>query len=238
MKTKLAIAAAVLGTLLGVSAASANPIYIGYSINGGTKNILASNSTGIVNFNNTSPAPAISGLRFNLSATGSPFLNEPDLQTSQITVRNSGSSSAVIRVFVSETNLTTTTDFLQTGYGNNGNSAVNIDIASYVQNCVVAGCGTTVASGDVFATTNLLYSTTGIVPGTGGNNVDPFPAGITGDYNETLVYTFNLAVGQSVSATLALMGINQSVPEPLTLSLFGAGLAGLAASRRRKKAQA
>lgn len=50
---------------------------------------------------------------------------------------------------------------------------------------------------------------------------------------------FNLIYGECCGAPAALgisLPFQSSVPEPLTLSLFGAGLAGMAAMRRRKKA--
>ena len=96
-----------------------------------------------------------------------------------------------------------------------------------------------ITTGDVFATSHQLASET-LAP----NNAKTDPADLfatfpgfytdpTALYDETVVYTFTFGPGGgNVNATIGL----NAVPEPLTLSLFGVGLAGLAAMRRRKKA--
>lgn len=218
--------AAAAATFFGISAASANPIYIGYKIGAGalTK---AATGDGSLNYNHT-----VSNVTFAISATGSPVLKQPDFQTAGITVRNnSGAASTAIKVYVSETNLTAIPDFLTIGFANNGLSTGNVDVAAYVQNCTGGVCGTTIGD-DVFATTNLVYSGT-VARATGGTATVAFPTTVTGLYNQTLVYTFTLPKRGISNANLSVTGMN--VPEPLTLSLFGAGLAGLASTRRRKK---
>lgn len=58
--------------------------------------------------------------------------------------------------------------------------------------------------------------------------------------NDTYDFTLNLRAGDRLLAADSIVvqaGTGTPVPEPFTLSLFGAGLAGAAAMRHRKKAQ-
>jgi hypothetical protein len=67
---------------------------------------------------------------------------------------------------------------------------------------------------------NNLNPTLGIT----GNNLTPFVGTMSGDYST-----------DSGIISRCLPGVLCGVPEPITLSLFGAGLAGAAALRRRRK---
>jgi hypothetical protein len=67
---------------------------------------------------------------------------------------------------------------------------------------------------------------------TGGNLATLFTAGSGFSYNNQL--TGHSSAGSFVFANTTTP--TAQVPEPLTLSLFGAGFAGLVATRRRKKA--
>jgi hypothetical protein len=183
------------------------------------------------------------GVHLTLTLTGSPIVSDPTLMSTASAV-NMGSGSPKFSLYFSETDLTTQASDLTVGWSNNGLSATVTETA-YVQSCVVAGCNTKIGSGgDVFATTDAFASRT--VPGqtTADNVTLPFPAdiGLGTSYDETLVYTFTLtpksnsdtmAGTDDLNAGLNLTGFD--VPEPLTLSLFGAGLFGVAAARRRKK---
>jgi len=79
---------------------------------------------------------------------------------------------------------------------------------------------------------NLTFE--GINTLAGGNLASLFTAGPNFSY-------YNQLTGQGSSGTLVFAGNTTpttAVPEPFTLSLFGAGVAGLAAARRRKKTNA
>jgi hypothetical protein len=101
------------------------------------------------------------------------------------------------------------------------------------------------ASGNVVKTYTLPGSTSGIF----SLNLDPNGTDFwTGSYTTTDVYEVNIATGAideqwstgSGSNTfygLAVFGelTTTSAPEPATLALFGTGIAGLAALRRRRR---
>lgn len=65
-----------------------------------------------------------------------------------------------------------------------------------------------------------------------------FGVGLASPGDQFLGYVDNFTIGvNSVNTTFNFDPNSNSVPEPMTLTLFGAGLAGAAALRRRKKAQ-
>ena len=85
-----------------------------------------------------------------------------------------------------------------------------------------------------FGTSGLFNLTfEGINTLAGGNLASLFTNGPTFSY-------YNQLTGKGSNGSLVFTGTTTpttAVPEPLTASLFGAGLAGLAAARRRKKAR-
>src|SRR4051794_8848815 len=86
MRRQLILTAALFAaTMLGGSAASANPIYIGYQINGGSLT-LAAIGAGSAIFSGT-----VSNVAFLITGIGSPTLAEPNLASGSISARdNSG----------------------------------------------------------------------------------------------------------------------------------------------------
>ena len=214
--------------MLGVSAASANPIYIGYQINGGGLTLAASGSGSAI-FSGT-----VSNVAFLITGIGSPTLAEPNLASGSISARdNSGLALNTIKIFVSETGLTATPDFLRFGFSNNGISSAAVQVDAYLHSCSGGLCGSAIGD-DVFdITPSGLAYTNSVATASGGAATVAFPSGITGPYSETLVYTVLLPRKGILNADFGAKGVD--VPEPLTLSLFGAGLAGVAAVRRRKQ---
>ena len=232
IRSKLVLTAALFAaTILGVSAANANPIYIGYQIDGGALT-LAAIGAGSATFLGSS-----GNVAFAVGGIGSPTLMEPNLGSASISVRNnSGAALATIKVFVSETDLTAVPDFLKFGFSNNGLSAGAVLVEAYLNSCSGGLCGNTIGD-DVFDTTasGLVYSNS-VAKAAGGAAIVAFPSGVAGPYSETLVYTIALPRNGVVNANFGVGSVN--VPEPMTLSLFGAGLAGMAVVRRRKQKQA
>jgi hypothetical protein len=84
-------------------------------------------------------------------------------------------------------------------------------------------------TGNLFADSAFFpsYLGTGLVDVVGSMSEDS-------DYCEG-AFTFKCNLGNQLSLTTTLTYDFTPVPEPLTLSLFGTGFAGMAAIRRRKK---
>jgi hypothetical protein len=229
MRNKLVLAAALFtAAIFGGSAAWANPIYIGYKVGGGPLT-LAAFGAGAAKFEGTD-----GGITFAIGAIGSTYLSEPKLHSTQISIRDhTGPASTAIKIYVSETDLTAAPDLLKFGFASNGLSTGSVLLEAFMHHCSSLVCGSSIGT-DIFGTTpsELLY-TNPVVQGVGGTASIAFPTLITGPYSQTLVYTINLPRGGISNSNLAVTGMD--VPEPLTLSLFGAGLAAMAAVRRRKQ---
>lgn len=252
MNTKWAISSVLVAGVLGISAANATPmLYIGYSLDGGaTKQLLQTSASGDAVYTGDVGANSATTAKFHISVSaiaGFPTLTEPSAATNTITTRiapatgrtdaNSGVNSAQhLLLYFTQTGLTTPVSGFSTGWANNSLNSVTVTLTDYAQACVVAGCGTTIASGDVFATTNELATETLAAGQAAPVTFSPDMISAGTFYDETFVYDFSLGRGASLNANVNLDGVPlREVAEPLTLSLFGVGVSGAAALRRRKK---
>jgi hypothetical protein len=237
MKLKIALAAAsIAASAMFVTAAQANPVYIGYQIGSGPINVLSTNDGSTVYFNNNLAGDWNVLLTAQGTSTPSTPLDlpEPNFTSTNATVGSAGSGQ--ISIYMSQTGLSNQAiSGLISGFTSNQSSTLTVSEASYLQACT--GAGNTCDAADIFATTNLMASDATLAPNTAVSDVTLFPASFYTDptalYDETVEYTFTFGpTGGTANATIGLTAI----PEPLTLSLFGAGLLGAGALRRRKKA--
>jgi PEP-CTERM motif len=210
---------AVVALIAAASGAQADTITLGYSLGAPS-----SSPTVISSGSGTDSALAFAAGTFDvtLSGIGSPILPEADLSSNTFTVDNMGTSTGTIYIYVTETGLTTPVAGFITGFSNDSLSSGAVLEQTY-------------ADTGAFGQTYLLGSAL-VNPGAATSDQSTSsPAGLPSTYSLTEVYGVTLAPGKYDDSTLQ---ITSYVPEPLTLSVFGAGLVGAAALRRRKKAKA
>lgn len=153
-----------------------------------------------------------------INATGVPIIASPDLASIDVTANSS--SGATLNVTV-----------LQTGLSQPG--PVNLD-SSFTYNDLIGG-----PFGPATETTNVngLQLATVTFPGTASVNDAAFtnlvPGPITSD-SHTYSITFTGA-GQEAESSIELQ---QAIPEPASLALFGIGLVGLGIIRRQRQDRA
>jgi hypothetical protein len=241
---RTAAASLFAAAICAVSAApaSALPLYFGYKLGAGGITNQASSTTGGISVNGL----VLGSNTITASLTGTPTLAEPNLFSTEFDDRSA--NAGTVTLYFTETGLGALSHpaGFVTGFSNNSLSTVSVTESSYAQACVVSTCGTTIGSGDVFSTANLL-STLTVAPGGATNSgtvAFPSTIGLGSLYDVTLVYTFTFTGAGNASATITLAppagptgGPGNPVPEPITVSLFGAGVLGAVAMRRRKKAK-
>ena len=224
MKLNLILAAASIAlTAVFATAAQAAPI-LKFQIYDGATLIGSGTDAGSGNLTlaGSDAAFTVSG-----NATGSPFFTTPDFSTNTFSLSSAG-FSGVLTIKVTGVNLT-------------GYLGSNV-MSSFALNSLTGGGFTTGTIANYFDSTNadfgtgtLLFSDT--YNGKASFSSDKTTAALTSAlFSETTIYTLTYAAGAkgTVSASSQLT----NVPEPLTLSLFGAGVVGAAALRRRNKKKA
>lgn len=104
----------------------------------------------------------------------------------------------------------------------------------------VSGSVTFQSEIDAGAESRLVFGAGGVTTtgSTGPTTVMSLPINLTGDFDLISTLDFTFTSGGSMTAQTDLQVQNAAVPEPTTLLLFGPGMLGLAALRRRIRSKA
>lgn len=216
-KFLLAAAAAGFVSFAGADA-HADLISIGLSSDGTNVTTETSSSTG---------SAGIIGVNFGgfnvntVTATGTPILTEPTLQTTSIDVQHANNEGNVLYVFVTEQNLTSPLGVSEFESAFTANSFTG-DVTSVVEM-------TLIDTSNRLYTGSLLSSAT--FTGLGATSSVNLTPSIANPYSETVEYIITTSGAGSANDTINI----RSVPEPISLTLLGSGLLGLGLVRRRSR---
>jgi hypothetical protein len=237
--TTIAAAVGFLG-----SSANAAPVYIGLSSDGGAT-ITDETPSGPQGSASISNVTYGNFSYITVNATGTPPLNEPDLNSTSISL--TGSPGGTLKIYVTELNqFPVNFNSFESIFATTLNptalaNGMTVSEATYATACTVPNSACTAAN--IFATGTLLSQTTF---SSNGSQVwiAPVPSFAVIPYSTTLVYTVTGATGSEYSSIdlasssrISNGGSQEVTPLPAAVWLMGSVLGGGAAfgSWRRKR---
>jgi PEP-CTERM motif len=236
------LTALLAGSVALTGVAKADPVSILFGVpSSSTSPVLAYNSgNGSAGILSTSFGGGASLLTVSGSATGSPIIPQPQIQSNTIDIKTD--FGVTLDVWVLETGITGPLGIYNMLSGFTSNLLTNASVieSTYVSaadnsfGTIVAG---TTQTPSTFAGTLLATQTftSTINSGLGSVSYTDATPNLTGPYSEVEEYqiTFNAGGGEA-NETIS----TQAVPEPASLALLGAGMFGLGMIKRRVSATA
>jgi hypothetical protein len=242
------ILSAVLGFTV-VSPAYAAPLYVGLQDGNGAIVTIANGVSGPFSF--TTDEIGTSGIYASGTAEGTPPLLEPDISSTSVDVSGEhNAGGGTVSIYVSELNqnplassfnsffsaFATMIPTMAPGSTTSSNAVTQVILSTYAQTCAVLATNGSCTAADAYAETNLLstvtYTAKGITNKT--NDVAQIPVGMTAPYSTTEVYTITFGAFTGADYGDVSNAINVTVPEPMSMAVFGAGLIGLGTISRRQ----
>jgi hypothetical protein len=214
-----------LAALVGLpSLARADTISIAYSIGGGPLITLVAGANGAFPI---AGSIASGTWNFTYSASGSPLIPEPTLQSNTINVNSKGAGT--LTLYVTEQGLSTPT-------------GINEFISSFTTNTLSSGIAsvdesTLISLADALYTGTTLSTVTVTSSGPTANITAATPF-LAAPYSETEKYVISTTGAGNTNDTIDIAAAPKAVPEPSSLGLLSSGLfgIGLLGLRRRKVA--
>ena len=215
MRRQLLAAGAVAAAAIVATPANA-AICIGVGVNGAAPVSRACDTPadpGFVNYVATT-----GGYFFNVSGTGSPIVDMPELLTQSINIEQRGGVPSVIDVYITQTDLTSLNSTLLSSFTSNTVFGLTAQITTYYDVLNRLFTGTQLQSKN--------FSGSGAFEG--GNYVN-----VSGPWSETVRYTLNFTggAGSNFNGTVNI----GAVPEPGTWGLMLLGFGGIGMAMRRRQ---